>query len=228
MNTIVLIPARGGSKRVPFKNMKNLAGEPLINYTIKFAKRIIKNDKIIVSSDDFQILAHSRSLGVRTIERPPELSNDLSSTGQTLKHCIKSLDDKSIDSIITLQPTNPFRSIDDLKVAMRQYANCKTISKSLCSVSPLNFKYGHISGGIYKPENYSFGQRSQDLSKKYFENGQFYITSLDLAKQSQVLNESPMACICENWYDLIDIDDPQDFELANILMNNTKGQLGFV
>ncbi|MEM9824662.1 MAG: acylneuraminate cytidylyltransferase family protein [Bacteroidota bacterium] len=222
MKPIVLIPARGGSKRIPFKNMKKLAGEPLINYTINFAKSFTKNDRIVVSSDDEDILNHSAGLGVQVLERPTAYSSDIAKTGTVLSHFSESGALKNEDCIITLQPTNPFRSLKDLVAATKVYRKYSNQSKSLCSISKMNLKYGQLKNSIYQPENYEIGQRSQDLSKKYFENGQFYITSLDLAREGKVLDNSPLGWVCNNWYDFIDIDEDHDFTIAAMLMEKMK------
>ncbi|MFT4802597.1 MAG: CMP-N-acetylneuraminic acid synthetase, partial [Flavobacteriaceae bacterium] len=170
---IAIIPARGGSKRLPNKNIKLLGSLPLIAHSIKFAQ---ENgiEKIVVSTDDDAIKKIAIDYGAEVILRPAELAIDTSPTIDALKHVIQSIPE-DFDTIILLQPTNPLRPKnlleDALKIMKEQNYD------SLMSVSRNHQKFGKISKNKFVPFNYEFGQRSQDLEPLFFENGLLYITN---------------------------------------------------
>ena len=110
MKNIAIIPARGGSKRLPNKNILLLDGIPLIAHSIMYAQKNINViDAIFVSTDDERIKEIALKYGAQVIERPKELSGDLEPTVSALKHCLEVINDKEIENVILLQPTNPLR-----------------------------------------------------------------------------------------------------------------------
>jgi len=122
MNVVAIIPARGGSKRIPEKNIKKLNGKPLIYYSIKNAKSSKLIDKIIVSTDNKKIAKIAKELGAEVpFLRPRNISNDKAKTIDVVKHTISFLEDQNyIPDIITiLQPTTPLRSIITLDKSIR-------------------------------------------------------------------------------------------------------------
>lgn len=102
-----LIPARGGSKGVPRKNIKTICGKPLIVWTIEKAKQSHLLDKIVVSTDDAEIAQVAESYGAEILHRPPELANDTASTQDVMVHALQSY---PADILVLLQPTSPCRS----------------------------------------------------------------------------------------------------------------------
>ncbi len=102
-----LIPARGGSKGVPRKNIKTICGKPLIAWTIEKAKQSHLLDKIVVSTDDAEIAQVAESYGAEILHRPPELANDTASTQDVMVHALQSY---PADILVLLQPTSPCRS----------------------------------------------------------------------------------------------------------------------
>ena len=114
MNILAIIPARGGSKGIPHKNIQNLAGKPLIAYTIIAAKKSKLIDKIVVSTDDKKIAKISEACGIEVpFLRPKNISKDNSSTIEVVKHTLEFLrtnQDYIPDMIIVLQPTSPLRT----------------------------------------------------------------------------------------------------------------------
>ena len=105
---LAIIPARGGSKRLPRKNVLNLAGKPLIAWSIEAGLKSNYIDKLIVSSDDDEILEISKKYGAQTIKRPNELASDTATTFVALKHTIDNIE--KCDYIILLQATSPLRN----------------------------------------------------------------------------------------------------------------------
>ncbi|MEP1094450.1 MAG: acylneuraminate cytidylyltransferase family protein [Cyclobacteriaceae bacterium] len=226
MKILALIPARGGSKRIPQKNLREISGHPLLYYTIKFAHSIADFSEIVVSSDDAEILKYCKNLNINCIKRPSEFAEDTSSTGSVLKSTLEHFEknDMQFDTIVTLQPTNPFRSKKNLLDAINSYQEIQ--AESLISVAEVSQKFGSIRNGIYLASNYSLGDRGQDMEKLYYETGQFYITSNSVARNGHV-SVNPAPWICKNWFDSVDIDEPNDLKLAETLMTNFKKEADF-
>ena len=110
MKTIAIIPARGGSKRLPNKNILLLDGIPLIAHSIMYAQKNINIiDAIFVSTDDEKIKEIALQFGAKVIDRPVELAGDSEPTVSALKHCLEVINDNEIENVILLQPTNPLR-----------------------------------------------------------------------------------------------------------------------
>lgn len=227
MNIVALIPARGGSKRIPNKNLIPLAGQPLLYYSIKFAQTL-PLEKVVVSSDDVRILAFAKKLKVDTILRPPDLAEDMTKTGEVLKHAIEHLESNghTTDALITLQPTNPFRSVSNLSNAIAHFKENDCMS--LLSVALMHKKFGTCTNKSYTPQNYQFGERSQDMKRLYYETGQFYITSRQVALRGQVNEKNPTPWICDNWYDQVDIDTLEDLKIAEALAYLFKAESDFL
>ena len=124
MRILAVIPARGGSKGIPRKNIIPLRGKPLIAYTIEAAKKAACLDRIVVSTDDKQIADACESLNVEVLIRPPELANDLATTLSVLQHVVATLgvDGYAPDAVMTLQPTSPLRTARHIDEAAGVFA----------------------------------------------------------------------------------------------------------
>ena len=107
MKTLGLIPARGGSKGVPRKNIRTICGKPLIAWTIERAREAKRLDEVLVSTDDEEIADVARQYGSGVLMRPPELATDTASTQDVMVHALQHV---SADTIVLLQPTSPYRS----------------------------------------------------------------------------------------------------------------------
>jgi N-acylneuraminate cytidylyltransferase len=220
MKNIAIIPARGGSKRLPNKNSLLLDGIPLIAHSIIYAlnnKTII--DAIFVSTDDDKIKEIAIKYGAKVIDRPNELSGDLEPTVSALKHCLESINDASIENVILLQPTNPLRPENLLREAYQVYnENCYD---SLFTVTRNNQKFGKIKNNKFVPFNYEIGQRSQDLEPIYFENGLLYITNSKSIKKGEIISKNAFPFIINHIFAQVDIDTQEDFDYAEYLYNNS-------
>ena len=115
-----IIPARGGSKRLPRKNVLDLCGKPLISWTIEAALYSKYLDEVVVTSDDSEILGIANNMKVRSIERPPHLASDTASTFDAVKHTIDNID--SYEYIVLLQPTSPLRNATHIDKAIELLA----------------------------------------------------------------------------------------------------------
>jgi CMP-N-acetylneuraminic acid synthetase len=217
--TIAIIPARGGSKRLPNKNILSLGTIPLIAHSILYAQ---KNDALIdaiyVSTDDATIKKIALDYGAKVIERPKSLSGDLEPTVTSLKHVLESIE-KEVENVVLLQATSPLRPQNLLATAFEVYE--KGNYDSLFTVSRNHQKLGTIVENAFHPYNYSIGQRSQDLEPLYFENGLLYITKPSLILQEIIISENAFPFEVNSIFANIDIDTQHDLEYAEYLYQKT-------
>lgn len=214
--TIAIIPARGGSKRLPNKNIKPLGDLPLIAHSVIYAKenKAIINE-VYVSTDDNAIKQIALQFGAKVIDRPESISGDLEPTASALKHVLKNIDSNEIENVILLQPTNPLRPENLLREAFEKFQMEK--SDSLFTVSRNHQKFGKISDNKFIPFNYTFGQRSQDLEPLYFENGLLYITKKALILNDIIISENVLPFEVNHIFAQVDIDTQDDLDYARYL-----------
>lgn len=218
---LAVIPARGGSKRLPRKNLLPLGGKPLIGWTIEAALQSRYIDRIVVTSDDPEILAIARDYGVEALKRPDELATDTAETFEAVEHAVQH--SPKSDFVVLLQPTSPLRKahhIDEaLEKAVAQNADAVV---SVCETdhSPL------WSNTL--PENGSMerflrdevrNKRSQDLEKYYRINGAVYVckTAPLLEQKSFFLNANIYAYPMDR-ESSVDIDEEIDFKIAGLYL----------
>lgn len=215
MKTIVVIPARGGSKRLHEKNIQLLGGIPLIAHSILYAQKnseII--DEIYVSTNDEEIKQIALKYGAKLIERPEFLSGDLEPTVSALKHVLQSIEE-IVENVILLQPTNPLRPENLLEKSFEIYQ--KGNYESLFTVTRNSRKLGKIIANKFNPFNYSIGQRSQDLEPLFFENGLLYITKAFLILEDVIIPENAFPLEVNHIFANVDIDTLEDLEYAEYL-----------
>lgn len=220
MKTIAIIPARGGSKRLPNKNILHLGGIPLIAHSILYAQKnndII--DEIYVSTDDEAIKSIALEYGAKVIDRPENLSGDFEPTVSALRHVLESLDFE-VENVILLQATNPLREGKLVKEAFGIYQ--KQNYDSLFTVSRNHQKLGKIINNSFVPFNYEIGQRSQDLEPLYFENGLLYISKAKLVLNEKIISENAFPYEVNHIFANVDIDTQEDFDFANFLIEKLK------
>jgi len=221
---LAIIPARGGSKRLPRKNMLGLAGKPLVAWSIEAALNSNYIDNVIVSSDEDEILGIATLFGAETIKRPDCLASDTATTFDAIKHTIDN--SKNYDYIILLQPTSPLRKTNHIDEAIELLIAKKADAViSVCEMehSPLwsntLSEDGDMSNFICDEIK---NKRSQDLEKYYRLNGAIYIS-----KTSRLLEEKNFM-LKDNIYaysmtreSSIDIDTIIDFRLAECLIEQS-------
>lgn len=216
---ITLIPARGGSKRFPKKNVRKLNKIPLICYSIEYSKT---NPKVIgtyVSTDSEEIKRISVDSGAIVIDRPNELAGDYATSASVMKHAVEHLMKEGVefDFVILLQVTNPLRPCNLLDEAIEIIETGNY--DSLFTVSRSEKKLGKIIDGRFTPWNYTFGMRSQDMEPLYYENGLLYITSKELLLQEIIEGEEAYPLIVDHPFGEVDIDTKEDFEYAKFILN---------
>jgi CMP-N-acetylneuraminic acid synthetase len=217
---IAIIPARGGSKRLPNKNLLLLDGMPLLAHSIFYAKansNII--DDVFVTTDDASIKEIALQFGAKVIDRPSEISGDFEPTITAVQHAIASLDFE-IENVILLQPTNPLRPKNLLVDCFEVYE--KSGVNSLFTVSQNHHKLGKIDDNQFVPFNYKIGQRSQDLEPLYFENGLLYISKVNVINNHNIISEDAFPYIVNHIFATVDIDTKDDFDYAEYLLHKNK------
>lgn len=216
MINIAIIPARGGSKRFPEKNIRLLGELPLLVHSIRYA---LENseliDEVYVSTDNQIIKNIALDNGAKIIDRPSFLSGDFEPTVSAMKHVLESINQQDIENVILLQPTNPLRPHDLLKQAFKKYQNENY--NSLFTVSRNHQKFGKIDNKKFIPFNYKIGQRSQDLEPLFYENGLLYISKAKLILEDKIVSENAFPLEVNHVFAQIDIDSKDDFEYAEYL-----------
>ena len=214
---LAIIPARGGSKRLPRKNILDLCGKPLISWSIEAALKSKYISKVVVSSDDEEILNISSNFGADIIKRPYELANDTATTFDTVKHTIDNFE--NYDYIVLLQPTSPLRNENQIDEAIELLEEKQADAiVSVCEMdhSPLWSntlpKDGNMNNFL---RDEVLNKRSQDLEKYYRVNGAVYICKTDklLENKSFFLKDNIFAYIMDR-KSSIDIDEEIDFLFA--------------
>ena len=206
---IAVIPARGGSKRLPGKNLRLLGGKPLVAWTIEHAKEAKLIDKVIVSSDDDAILRVAREYGVMALRRPSELCTDEATSESALLHALKHVENR-VDWVVMLQCTSPFRMEEDVDQAIWR----ARMNDADSSVSVVPF-HGFVWDAFGSPINHATAvrQRTQDREKEYVENGSIYVMRPDMLEKGRRFGYNPALFIMDP-STALDIDTEEDFVRA--------------
>ena len=218
--TVVLIPARGESKRLPNKNILPLGGIPLLAHSIRYAQANSSFiDSIYVTTDNQEIKKVALEFGAQVIDRPQNLSGDFEPTISSLQHALSVLD-TNFENVILLQPTNPLRPENLLIDCFEKFKN--TNCQSIFTLSLNHNKLGKLVGEKFEPFNYEIGQRSQDLETLYFENGLLYIVKAATIKQGKIITEDAFPYVVNHLFAKVDIDTQDDFDFAEYLYSKIK------
>ena len=225
-SVLAIVPARGGSKRLPRKNVLPLHGKPLIVWSIEAGLRSKYVDKVIVSSEDSEVLEIARNSNAETIERPIALASDDVSSFDVVEHALNSIQ-AGVDILVLLQPTSPLRTemhIDQaLSLMMNRKANA-IVSVSAAEHPPLwsNTLPDDDNMESFLDESVA-NVRSQDLPKFFQVNGALYIcrTKQLLHKKSFFLKNDIFAYRMSR-RDSIDIDEYLDLKLAELIKSDIK------
>lgn len=225
LKIMVLIPARGGSKRLPDKNILPLGGKSLISWTIDFAKRTFPVSDIIISTDSESIAEAARALGVIVPWlRPALLATDTASTVDVAIHALDWYEQHSgaVDALVLLQPTSPFRPDDTIPKVIKQFINnggLPVVSVSPAATHPLwAFKVENGKMCSYVGSE-GLGRRSQDLPAAYALNGSIYmIAPNDLRHHRSFILDATEAFVMEEPLYALDIDTAFDFAFAEMMV----------
>lgn len=244
MSVVCIIPARGGSKRIPRKNVKPFHGKPMIAWSIDVARASGMFDRVIVSTDSDEIKEVAEDCGAEVpFSRPADLSDDQTQTSPVLLHCLKFLLESGspVDSFACVYATAPFLCVDDIKRGFDLLR--KTGRDSALSVTSFGFpiqralKIGK-SGGVrfFWPEHQV--THSRDLEEGYHDAGMFYLFDAERflsleshypPRQMPIILPDAVPVILPRWR-VQDIDTPEDWQRAeliyHLLQNAPEGESG--
>lgn len=227
-NIIGIIPARGGSKSLPRKNIRLLNGKPLIYYTISEAKKSKYLHRLIVSTEDSEIAEIAKQYEVEVIERPVELAQDDTPSLPVYQHVIRYLEeveDFHPDIIVVLQPTSPCRLVADIDGAIEAFlkAGCDSVVGVCETEHPPHWIYS-LEGDRLKPilKDWDKVTIRQNAPKTYRLNGAVYVIRRDIImQQNRVMgtDNRPFIMPLER---SVDIDSDVALKLAQLLMKERK------
>lgn len=228
---LAIIPARGGSKRLPKKNIKQINGRPLIEWSIIASNNSKYIDEVVVSTDSLEIAEISKKAGATVpFIRPNYLASDHSSTFDALEHCIKFYENelnKVFDIIVLLQPTSPLRTANHIDEALLFMDDKK--AKSIISVCETEHppEWSNTLPSDLSMDNFLSKKvlttRSQDFPQSYRLNGAIYICKTkELLKQKTFFIDHDIYAYPMQKQTSIDIDTIDDFELAEYYFNKRK------
>ena len=225
MKILAIIPARGGSKGVPKKNIKILDGKPLMQFTFESAKNSKLISDIILSSDDPEIIEIAKQLGLNVpFFRPSSLASDSASSIDVVIHAINFMEQKGFfyDAVCLLQPSSPFREEGFIDLAIEKFKIQNT--DSLISVQQVPQEYN--PHWIFEKNNQGnlkiatgeteIIKRRQDLPESFFRDGSIYITKTDVIKQQKSFYGNSIGYIESNPDYFCNIDTFKDWEIAKI------------
>lgn len=217
---VALIPARGGSKRLPRKNVLPLRGIPLIQWSVAVAQRSELIDEVIVSTDDSEIAQIAEKAGVEILDRPANLALDHTPSLPVFQDALQRMRQKA-DLLVVLQPTTPFRRVEDIDGGIRSEIDLGAdamIAVSKAKMGPEWLMEIH-DGYLRMPDaNRLTRTRTQDQLSCYQINGALYIFKPEtvLAAERYAWGPKTLPLVLEKPWDL-DIDDLTDFRIANAI-----------
>ena len=219
---IAVIPARGGSKRIPRKNIKEFHGKPLIAYSIEVALNLELFDKVVVSTDDEEIASIAKSYGAEVpFLRPKELADDFTGTGDVVNHTLAYLKKRGevFDYACTIYATAPLLQEKYLIEGFDKLKNCDAIHAFSVTSMPFpiqrTFKIDENERcEMFMPEHYM--TRSQDLEEAYQDAGQFYWTKVNEESSEIMFGKDSIAVVLPRHL-VQDIDTLEDWKRAEIM-----------
>lgn len=229
MKILAIIPARGGSKGIPGKNIKLLNGKPLLVYTSEIALESEYLTEVIISTEDAQIIKAAKSLGIKVpFVRPAELAQDNTPTIDAIIHALHWYETQNIffDAVCLLQVTSPFRTVAFLNKAIEKFI--EQGSDSLVSVQKVPHEYNpHWTFEVNSDGNLKIAtgeteiiSRRQELPAAYHRDGSIYITKTNVILKENSLYGKNIAFIESDPEFYVNIDTMQDWEKAEKMIQN--------
>ena len=224
MNILIVIPARGGSKGIPHKNIKKLSGKPLIYYTIDVARQITSDENICVSTDDEEIIRAVEDYGLAVpFIRPKYLATDSAGTNGVLLHALSYYEklQKKIDVIILLQPTSPFRKKSHIEEILSLYDSCidMVVSVKEASTNPYYNSFEENANGLLViSKGDGLIERRQDAPKVWEYNGSIYVINTQSLKEKAMSSFSKIRKYQMDDLYSIDLDTLFDWKIAEMLL----------
>jgi CMP-N,N'-diacetyllegionaminic acid synthase len=232
MKTLFLIPARGGSKGLPGKNIKPLNGKPLINYSIDLARCFASDNDICLSTDSQDIIsvAQENDLSVPFI-RPAELSNDVASSYEVINHALNhyKIMGKKYEVLVLLQPTSPLRLRRDVQNTLNNFSfdleMAVTVKES--RANPYFNLFRENEFGFLEKFIPHSATRRQDVTPVYEFNGAVYVFNVKSLEMSPISTFSKVKKVIMSDLNSVDIDSQIDFEWADFLLKMQHVKLDY-
>ena len=223
MSVIAVIPARGGSKRIPRKNIKDFLGKPMIAYSIETALSTGLFDKVIVSTDDVEIASIAENYGADVpFVRPKDLADDLTGTDAVVRHAIEYClqEGESVELACCIYATAPLLQVQFLEEGYRKLVNSDKCFAFSVTTFPFPIQRAVLineNGEVdaFWPEK--IFDRSQDLSEAYHDAGQFYWGRTDAFMNNEIIFSPVSLPVILPRHHVLDIDTPEDWKQAELL-----------
>jgi len=208
MTIVALIPLRGGSKSIPKKNIRSIAGKPLAAWVLDAAKNSLKIDTIFVSTDCHEVaeIVEGLGLGIEIIYRPPDLATDEASTESVMLHVMSRV---TFDLLVTIQATSPLLTAKNLDEAITIF-NDNNLDSMLSAVRTKRFFWSDD----FKPMNYDplCRPRRQNFTGTFMENGAFYVTKRNILERYQSRLGGNIGIYEMDEKSALEIDEPSDWD----------------
>lgn len=223
MNSLIIIPARGGSKGIPHKNIKPLNGKPLIHYTIDVARGVTKDEDICVSTDDPDIIKCVEDYGLKVpFVRPAELATDTAGTYEVLLHALDFYEKQGrhYDVVLLLQNTSPFRTAEHVKEALKLYRNDidMVVSVNMTKTNPYyNCFEEDQEGFLKKTLDSTIIVRRQDAPVTYEYNGAIYVINPEQMKKMPLGKFTRRVKYVMDDLHSVDLDNMIDWKFAEFI-----------
>ena len=217
---VAIIPARGGSRGIPRKNIVPFCGKPLLAWSILQARAAQKVDAVYVSTDDAEIARVARSYGAKVIDRPAEISGDTATSESALLHAVTTIEKGGTDirCVVFLQATSPLREASDIDTALRAFISEKADSLfSAVLIDDLAIwkraagKLVHLNPALKERK------RRQDCDEQYAENGSIYIFTPEILRIAQKRFGGRIAVSCMEHWKIFEIDTPEGLAFCRSL-----------
>lgn len=224
MEVLVVIPARGGSKGIPYKNIKPLAGKPLICYSIDVARQFTSDENICVTTDDNKIIEVVENYGLKVpFKRPDYLATDTCGSNEVIQHAWKFFADKGkhYDAILLLQPTSPFRKVEFLKEAVALYDDNIDMVTSVkpAACNPYYDGFEEQSDGLlYVSKGDGALARRQDAPCVWQQNGSIYVINPQSLIEKGLGGFTRIRKYAMSELYSVDIDNPFDWKIAELVL----------
>jgi len=225
---IAIIPARGGSKRIPRKNIKDFCGKPMIAGAIEVAKASELFDHIVVTTDDAEISELARVWGAEVpFVRPAELADDYTPTVPVVAHAIGACQALGwqVDQVCCIYPAVPFMQCGDLVTALQmlEEKNADYVFPVATYPSAIQRALRQLPSGLMEPFDSQYAStRSQDLEPAYYDAGQFYWGRAQTWREGKNIHQHGMGLVIPNWR-VVDIDNEEDWQRAELMVAAFNG-----